>query len=183
MIPTQFFYATMLSCYAKQSFSSQGRQIHAQILKVGCENEVYVGSALIDMYCKCGNVEGSRTVFDVMPVKNTVIWNKLIHGYAQNGFGDEEMHIYNCMIRGGSKPDIKFIAVLTACSHSGLVDEGIKIFESMRIEHKVEPLVDHYTYIIDALGRAGRLHEAEMLIRRMPCKDDPVHVDQTVTLL
>ncbi|CAO2813035.1 unnamed protein product [Amaranthus hypochondriacus] len=175
MTPTQFSYVTMLSCCAKQSFSSQGRQIHAQILKVGCESEVFVGSALIDMYCKCGNVEGGRKVFDAMPGKNTVIWNELIHGYAQNGFGDEAMHIYNCMVRGGSKPDdITFIAVLTACSHSGLVDEGIKIFESMKIEHKVEPLVDHYTCIIDALGRAGRLREAEMLVRRMPCKDDPV---------
>lgn len=175
MCPTQFSYATVLNCCAKQSFSSQGRQVHAQILKDGCINDVFAGSALIDMYCKCGNVEEAREIFDAMPMKNSVIWNEMIHGYAQNGIGDEAVHLYDCMLRDGGKPDnITFVAILTACSHSGLVDEGIRIFESMQIEHKMEPLLDHYTCIIDALGRAGRLHEAESFIRRMPCKDDPV---------
>ncbi|XP_056693781.1 pentatricopeptide repeat-containing protein At4g20770 [Spinacia oleracea] len=175
MCPTQFSYATILSCCAKQSFAFQGRQVHAQILKDGFINDIFVGSALIDMYCKCGNVEGGQEIFDAMPMKNTVIWNEMIHGYAQSGFGGKAVHLYDCMIREGRKPDnITFIAVLTACSHSGLVSEGIRIFESMQIDYKVEPLLDHYTCIIDTLGRAGRLNEAEMLIRRMPCKDDPV---------
>ncbi|XP_021760914.1 pentatricopeptide repeat-containing protein At4g20770-like [Chenopodium quinoa] len=175
MCPTQFTYATILSCCAKQSFSSQGRQVHALILKYGCINDIIVGSALIDMYCKCGSVERGREIFDAMPMKNAVIWNEMIHGYAQSGFGDEAVRLYDCMIREGRKPDdITFVAVLSACSHSGLVNEGIRIFESMQIEHKVEPLVSHYTCVIDTLGRAGRLHEAEKLIRRMPCKDDPV---------
>ncbi|KAL9239911.1 hypothetical protein vseg_014183 [Gypsophila vaccaria] len=175
MRPTQFSYATMLSCCAKQSFPSAGTQLHALILKVGSLNDVYVGSALIDMHCKCGNVVGARDIFDAMPVKNGFVWNEMIHGYGQNGYGDEAVHLYSCMIRAGEEPDeITFVAVLTACSHSGLVDEGIKTFESMHTQHGIKPLLDHYTCIIDALGRAGRLREVQTLLERLPCKDDPV---------
>ncbi|KAM3701099.1 hypothetical protein ACJW31_05G147800 [Castanea mollissima] len=175
MCPTQFSYATVLSCCAKVSSSFQGRQVHAQIAKDGYMNDIFVGSALIDMYSKCGDVDGARCFFDMMPGKNSVTWNEMIHGYAQNGHGYEAVCLYNDMISSGEKPDgITFVAVLTACSHSGLVDVGIEIFDSMHQEHGVEPFLDHYTCIIDSLGRAGRFHEAEMLIDKMPYKDDPV---------
>ncbi|GMH07406.1 hypothetical protein Nepgr_009246 [Nepenthes gracilis] len=173
--PNQFSYGTLLSCCAEQSFSSQGGQYHCQIVKDGYINDVFVGSALIDMYCKCGDVEGARHLFDSFPSKNTVVWNEMMHGYAQNGCGEEAVHLYHYMIMSGGKPDgITFVAVLNACSHSGLVDEGMKIFESISSEHKMDPLLEHYTCIIDALGRASRLQEAEMLLNKMPCKDDPI---------
>ena len=79
------------------------------------------------------------------------------------------------MIRSGEKPDdITFVAALTACSHSGLTDVGIEIFNSMKQEHGVEPVLDHFTCIIDSLGRAGRFKEAEVLLDKMPYKDDPI---------
>ncbi|KAK4399470.1 Pentatricopeptide repeat-containing protein [Sesamum angolense] len=79
------------------------------------------------------------------------------------------------MIHTGFKPDsITYVAVLTACSHSGLVDAGLKIFNSMQQAHGVEPLSDHYTCIVDSLGRAGRFNEVEEFIDKMPCKDDPI---------
>lgn len=172
---TQFSYAIILSCCANLSFFSQGRQIHAQIAKDGYMNDVFVGSALINMYAKCGDVDGAREFFDEMPFRNIVTWNEMIHGYAQNGRGEEAVSIYEDLIESGEEPDaIAFVAVLTACSHSGLVDMGIEIFNSMKLKHGVDPLVDHYTCIIDALGRAGRFHEAEVLIDRMPYKDDPI---------
>ena len=175
MFPSQFSYATILSCCAKLSSLSQGRQVHSQMVREGYMNDAYVGSALIDMYSKCGDVDAARCFFDMMLGKNTVTWNEMIHGYAQNGRGDEAVLLYEDMIGSGEKPDgITFVAVLTACSHSGLVETGIKIFNSMRQEHGVEPSVDHYTCIIDSLGRAGRLHEAEVLIDMMPCKDDTI---------
>ncbi|XP_044508716.1 pentatricopeptide repeat-containing protein At4g20770-like [Mangifera indica] len=175
MFPTQFSFATVLSCCAKLSYSFQGRQVHAQIEKDGCVNDVFVGSALIDMYCKCGDVDGARKFFDMMHGKNSVTWNEMIHGYAQNGYGDEAICLYKNMIASGEKPDdITFVAVLTACSHSGLVDAGVEIFNSMKQEHHLEPKLDHYTCMVDCLGRAGRFHEAEMLIDEMPYKDDPV---------
>ncbi|KAF8408728.1 hypothetical protein HHK36_004796 [Tetracentron sinense] len=173
--PTQFSYSSILTSFARLASLSQGRQVHAQLAKDGYINDVFVGTSLIDMYSKCGDVDGGRRFFDKMYGKNIVTWNEMIHGYAQNGRGDEAVHLYEDMIRSGEKPDgITFIAVLTACSHSGLVDAGIRIFNSMQEEHGVEPLADHYTCIIDSLGRAGRFDEAEVLINKMPCKDDPI---------
>ncbi|CAK9181326.1 unnamed protein product, partial [Ilex paraguariensis] len=175
MIPTQFSYATVLSCCAKLSSLAQGRQVHAQIVKGGYVNDVFVGSALIDVYSKCAYINGAVQFFYEMPCRNTITWNEMIHGYAQNGCGNEAVCLYEHMIQSGEKPDeITFIAVLTACSHSGLVDAGIRIFNSMQEEYGVEPLLDHYTCIIDSLGRAGRFHELEALLEKMPCKNDSI---------
>ncbi|KAL2474790.1 Pentatricopeptide repeat-containing protein [Abeliophyllum distichum] len=175
MLPTEFSFATVLSCCSALTSLSLGRQIHDLIVKDGFAIDMYVGSALIDMYCKCGDVDVARQFFDTMSCKSTVTWNEIIHGYAQNGRGDEAVTLFENMILTGTKPDdITFVAVLAACSHSGLVDSGLKIFNSMQQEHGLEPLVDHYTCIIDSLGRAGRINEVEALIDKIPCKDDPV---------
>ncbi|KDP34848.1 hypothetical protein JCGZ_09136 [Jatropha curcas] len=175
MSSTEFTYATILSSCAKLSSLFHGKLIHAQITKDGFMNDVYVGSALVDMYCKSGEVNEAQQFFDMMPDKNTVTWNEMIHGYAQNGRGHDAVNLYRNMINSGEKPDrITFVAVLTACSHSGLVDAGVEIFDSMHRDHGVEPVLDHYTCIIDALARAGRLHEAEVMVDKMPYKDDPI---------
>ncbi|KAJ4702852.1 Pentatricopeptide repeat [Melia azedarach] len=142
MYPTQFSNATVLSACAKLSSSFQGRWFHAEIEKDRYINDIFVGSALIDM----------------------------IHGY-----GNEAVCLYKDMIASGFNADgITFVTILTACSHSGLVDAGNEIFNSMQQEHGVEPVLGHYTCMIDCLGRAGRFHEAEIVIDEIPCKDDPV---------
>ncbi|GAB2235031.1 hypothetical protein Drorol1_Dr00004308 [Drosera rotundifolia] len=175
IFPTQFSYATLLSCCAAQPLPCQGRQMHALIVKDGNIVDVFVGSALIDMYCKSGDVDAAQITFDSMPCKNRVSWNAMIHGYAQNGRGDEAVHLYHEMVKSGEEPDdVTFVAVLTSCSHAGLVDEGLRIFESISSEYGTKPLLDHCTCIIDALGRAGRLQEAEALILKMPYKEDPI---------
>lgn len=173
-LPTEFSYATMLGCCAKLSLS-QGRQVHGLILKDGYADDVFVGNVLLNMYSKCGNIYDARRFFDLMPFKNTVTWNEMLHGYAQNGCGDDAVCLYEQMIQSVAKPDdITFVAVLTACSHSGLVDSGVSIFNSMLEEHGVVPTSDHYTCIIDSLGRDGRFNELEALIDKMPYKDDPI---------
>ncbi|KAL8512845.1 hypothetical protein ACS0TY_019108 [Phlomoides rotata] len=175
MLPTESSYATILNCCSSLSSLSQGRQIHGLIVKDGQENDVYVGTALIDMYCKCGNVDEGRQFFDRMPCKNVVTWNEMIHGYAQNGRGEDAVSLFRSMIQTSSKPDsITLIAVLTACSHSGLVDTGLELFYSMQQEHGIEPVSDHYTCVIDSLGRAGRFNEIEEIIDEMPFKDDAI---------
>ncbi|KAF1861302.1 hypothetical protein Lal_00014028 [Lupinus albus] len=174
-VPSEFSFATIVSSCAKLSSLFQGEQIHAQIIKDGYLDDIYVGSSLIEMYCKCGDVDRARCYFDTMPHKNAVTWNKMIHGYAQNGYGDEAVCLFKDMISLGDKPDdITFIAVLTACSHSALVDEGVQIFNSMVQNFAVVPKLDHYTCIIDCLSRAGRFHEVEVILDAMPCKDDPI---------
>nr|UPT49693.1 pentatricopeptide repeat protein AaPPR1180 [Agave angustifolia] len=175
MTPTEFSYASVINSCARLSSLSEGRQIHAQIAKNGYDADVYVGSALIDMYSKCGNVDEAQQFFDCMPMKNTVSWNEMIHGYAHNGHGERAIAMFEQMLRAKEKPDaVTFISVLTACSHSGMVDEGIKFLESMEKDYGIEPLADHYTCVIDALGRVGRLIKAEELVDRMKWKDDPI---------
>ncbi|CAH1449373.1 unnamed protein product [Lactuca virosa] len=176
MIPSQFSYATILSSCTKLLSLSQGRQIHAHVLKQEMEIDVVVGSALIDMYSKCGDVNDARLVFDTMITKNTITWNEMIHGYAQNGQGEKGVLLYEEMINENKlKPDsITFIAVLTACSHSRLIDYAIKIFNSMFQEHGIEPVSDHYTCVIDALGRDARFDEIEGILGNMPCVNDPI---------
>ncbi|KAL4564276.1 hypothetical protein LXL04_028336 [Taraxacum kok-saghyz] len=175
MTPTQFTYATILTSCTKLSSLSHGRQIHAHILKHEKMNQdVVVLSALINMYSKCGDVNDARIVFDKMPTRNTITWNEMIHGYAQNGQGEKGVDLYKQMIKT-LKPDaITFIAVLTACSHSGLIDYGVKIFNSMVTDHGVEPLSDHYTCVIDSLGRDGRFDEIEGILDNMDCMNDPI---------
>ncbi|XP_072953978.1 pentatricopeptide repeat-containing protein At4g20770 [Typha angustifolia] len=175
MLPTEFSYASVINSCARLSSLPQGRQMHAQIVKDGYAGDVYVGSALIDMYAKCGNVDDAGGFFDCMTTKNIVSWNEMIHGYAQNGSGEKAVELFKHMLTTEQKPDtVTFIAVLTACSHSGLVDEGLRFFYSMENDYGIKPLADHYTCIIDSLGRAGRLMEAETLLGKMPCKDDPI---------
>ncbi|PUZ74218.1 hypothetical protein GQ55_1G047600 [Panicum hallii var. hallii] len=175
MFPTESSYASMISSCARLSSIPQGRQMHAQVLKDGYDQNVYVGSALIDMYAKCGNMDDARLFFDCMIAKNIVAWNEMIHGYAQNGFGEKAVELFEYMLTTKQKPDsVTFIAVLTGCSHTGLVDEAIAFFNSMESNYGITPLVEHYTCLIDALGRAGRFVEVEAVIGKMPYKDDPI---------
>ncbi|XP_071677753.1 pentatricopeptide repeat-containing protein At4g20770-like [Lolium perenne] len=175
MMPTESTYASMINSCAKLSSVPQGRQIHAQVVKDGYDQNVYVGSALIDMYAKCGNMDEARLCFDTMVTKNIVAWNEMIHGYAQNGFGEKAVELFEHMLTTEQRPDsVTFIAVLTGCSHSGLIDEAIALFDSMGSTYGITPVAEHYTCLIDGLGRAGRLVEVEALIDRMPCKDDPI---------
>lgn len=174
MSPTEFSYTSLLNCCSSVASVSQGRQVHGLIEKNGYVNDVYVGTALVDMYCKCGEVNAARQNFDWMSSKSRVTWNEMIHGYAQNGCGEDAVNLYHEMIRSNWRPDcITFVAVLTACSHSGMVDAGLEIFNSMSKEHGVEPLKEHYTCIIDSLGRAGRFNEVEEIVM-MACRDEAI---------
>lgn len=175
MFPTESSYASMINLCARLSSIPQGRQMHAQVLKDGYDQNVYVGCSLIDMYAKCGNMDGARLFFNCMIVKNLVAWNEMIHGYAQNGFGEKAVELFEYMLTTKQKPDsVTFIAVLTGCSHSGLVDEAVIFFNSMESNYGITPLVEHYTCLIDALARAARFAEVEAVIGKMPYKDDPI---------
>ncbi|KAG6487523.1 hypothetical protein ZIOFF_056111 [Zingiber officinale] len=173
--PTESSYASVVSSCARLSPLPQGRQIHAHTTKDGYESHVYVGSALIDMYAKCGEVDEARLFFDTMMTKNVVSWNEMIHGYAQNGHGENAVELFELLLSTDEKPNsVTFVAVLAACSHAGMVDKAIRILHTMKKDHDIEPLVDHYTCVIDSLGRAGRLVEAEELVDKMPYTDDPI---------
>ncbi|XP_031253334.1 pentatricopeptide repeat-containing protein At3g26782, mitochondrial-like [Pistacia vera] len=150
-----------------------GKCVHDQVIKMGSEESVIVGTSIIDMYCKCGRVELARNAFNRMREKNVKSWTAMIAGYGMHCRGKEALEVFYEMIRVGVRPNyITFVSVLAACSHAGLVQEGWHWFNTMSCEFNVEPGVEHYGCMVDLLGRAGHLKEAYDLIRRMKVKPD-----------
>ncbi|WCJ24991.1 Pentatricopeptide repeat (PPR) superfamily protein [Euphorbia peplus] len=150
-----------------------GKAAHCFSLKSGISGNIYVGSALIDMYAKCGRIHVSRRCFDMMTTRNLVSWNALMAGYSMHGKTKEAIEIFQMMKRCWQKPDsVSFVCVLSACSQGGFTDEGRGYFNSMLNDYGIEPRLEHYSCIVNLLGRAGRLQEAYDMIKQMPMKPD-----------
>ncbi|CAN6465899.1 unnamed protein product [Victoria cruziana] len=131
--------------------------------------DIFVNTALIDMYAKCGIIGEARRVFDMVPEKDVVVWTAMIMGYGLHGHGQEALALYEEMKRAGMKPnDVTFVGILSACNHSGLVEEGWQYFHSMKRDYGIEPRHQHYACVVDLLGRAGYLDEAWEFIKNMP---------------
>jgi len=173
--PNDYTFASILSACANISVLEKGKQVHALIIKAGFESYVSVKSGLVTMYSKCGSIEDARQTFDSLLKGDVVSWTAIIAAYAQHGPGTEALKLFGQMQQQGVKPDhVTFIGVLSACSNAGLVDEGWHYFNSMDTDHGIEPTVEHYTCIVDLLGRAGHLDEADDFINKMPLKPDAV---------
>ncbi|KAK0590239.1 hypothetical protein LWI29_024360 [Acer saccharum] len=131
-------------------------------------NDVIVNTALVDMFAKCGSVDLARMVFDRTPDKDVVMWSAMIVGYGLHGRGKEAIDLYHAMKQSGVPPnDVTFVGLLTACNHSGLVNEGWKLFHCMK-DYGIEPRHQHYACVVDLLGRAGYLNQAYDFIMNMP---------------
>lgn len=166
-------FSCILSTCAEITALELGNQFHAQLVKVGLVSGWYVGNALLSMYCKCGNIEEANVTFEEITDKDIVSWNTIINGYARHGFGNEALRVFESMKRNGVKPDeVTMVGVLSACSHSGLVDIGTRYFETMETDYSITANPKHYTCMIDLLGRAGRLEAARDLINNMPFEPD-----------
>ncbi|XP_039004061.1 pentatricopeptide repeat-containing protein At3g49710-like [Hibiscus syriacus] len=167
--PDDCSFVNVVSACSNSSSPSLGRQIHTLITKSNVPNQIQVNNALIAMYSKCGNLQDGRQFFDWMPEHNTVSLNSMIAGYAQHGVGTEALILFEHMLERNISPtSITFISVLSACAHTGKVEAGQKYFNVMKDKFGIEPEVEHYSCMIDLLGRAGKLHEAEKLIKSMP---------------
>ncbi|XP_047339083.1 pentatricopeptide repeat-containing protein At2g03880, mitochondrial [Impatiens glandulifera] len=150
-----------------------GRQVHVHVLKF--EQDLILNNALIDMYCKCGSLEESNNVFTKMWEKDVISWSTMIIGLAQNGFSREALEMFESMKASRIKPNyITLVGVLFACSHAGLVEDGLFYFYSMKKVFGIEPGREHYGCMVDLLGRAGRFDEAIKLIHDMKCEPDVV---------
>ncbi|CBI21289.3 unnamed protein product, partial [Vitis vinifera] len=164
--------AVLLAC-AHSGSQRLGKCIHDQVIKMGLESNVFVGTSIIDMYCKCGKVEMARKAFDRMREKNVKSWSAMVAGYGMHGHAKEALEVFYEMNMAGVKPNyITFVSVLAACSHAGLLEEGWHWFKAMSHEFDVEPGVEHYGCMVDLLGRAGYLKEAFDLIKGMKLRPD-----------
>lgn len=162
--------SVLLGC-SNLSALKLGRQVHQLVCKAPLYLDATVGTSLISMYSKCGELDDAWKLFLEMSLKDVVTWNAMISGYAQHGNGDKALSLFDEMRNTGMRPDwITFVGVLSACNHAGLVDLGIEYFETMREDYGIKPRPDHYTCMVDLLGRAGKLAEAMDLIKKMPTK-------------
>ena len=137
------------------------------------KHDVVLGSALVDMYARCGWLSKAQEVLNELPNGNVVTWSSLIAGYAQQGQGKEAL---DCFKEMQSKNmlcpnSVTFLSILHACSHAGLVEEGLMYFEDMSKTYNITPNFEHYTCIVDLLGRAGHIDRAFAVIKKMPCSD------------
>ncbi|KAK7316875.1 hypothetical protein RJT34_00649 [Clitoria ternatea] len=173
--PDGVLMLSVISAVSSLGALELGIWVHAFISRVGIGLSVPLGSALIDMYSRCGCIDRSVKVFDEMPHRNVVTWTALINGLAMHGRSLEALKIFYTMEGSGLKPDrLAFMGALVACSHGGLVEEGWRVYESMRNKYGVEPTLEHYGCMVDLLGRAGLVHEAFEFVEGMPIRPNSV---------
>ncbi|KAI3928213.1 hypothetical protein MKW98_023814 [Papaver atlanticum] len=166
--------ATVLGACASLGAIDQGRWVHEYIEHKGIEWDDHIETALVDMYSKCGCIDLALSSFRRShKKKNFSTWNALLGGLAMHGHGKITLDHFNEMISCGVRPnEVTFLAILSACCHSGLVDEGRKQFSRMEKDYNLSPGIEHYGCMVDLLGRAGLFDEARELIKVMPMKPD-----------
>ncbi|GMH18881.1 hypothetical protein Nepgr_020722 [Nepenthes gracilis] len=171
---TMYSVSGALNAAAELAALEQCRVIHAHGVVSGLDRNVFVGSALVDGYGKCGIVSEARRVFDeLLPVMNIVGWNALMACYAQQGDKYSVLEQFSLMVSCGLVPDeYSFLAVLTSLYNAGMVAETEKWLTRMRVEYGLEPWLEHYTCLVGALGRAGKFDEAERIALSLPFKPD-----------
>jgi pentatricopeptide repeat protein len=169
--PDSVTFVGLLNACASIMSLEEGRHAHEQIIQGGCESDTSVGSSLIDMYAKCGSMEEASRVFNAMPSHDVSSWNALLGGFAMHGQAKEALVHFEQMCEEGVHADhITFVCLLSACSHAGFVDEGLCFYALMTTVYRIPAKLEHYTCMVDLLGHAGHLQEAENMIQGMSCK-------------
>jgi pentatricopeptide repeat protein len=136
--PNSVTFVGVLNACASVLALEEGRSVHQQISRSGCECDVFVGNSLVDMYAKCGSLEDAWGVFNKMASQNVVTWNAIVGGCAMDGHGKEALRHFEWMCEEGVEPDdITFVCLLSACGHAGLVDEGMCCYASMITDYMI----------------------------------------------
>ncbi|KAF8397044.1 hypothetical protein HHK36_018682 [Tetracentron sinense] len=151
----------------------KGKTVHGYQIRLEIKSDLQVENALIDMYIKCGCLNYGQCIFENMPQRNIVTWNLMIAGYGSHGECLKAIRLFDEMRGLGVTPDeFTFLALISSCSHSGLIEEGQRLFQLMGRDYGIEPRIEHYVNMVDLFGRAGRLDEACSFIRGMPIEPD-----------
>eukprot|EP00250_Pteridium_aquilinum_P004435 c14646_g1_i1 orf=1160-3871(-) len=162
-------FISMLSACASEGALSEGKWMHDEVVRRGYDKDVVVSNAIINMYSKCGQVKPARNVFERISGRTVVSWSSMIAAYAQHGHGKDVLPMLHRMKNEGVLPSlVTFKAILSACSHAGLVDDAHACLNSMSQIFGLKPDSEHYDCVIDLLGRAGSLDQVEEMISKMP---------------
>ena len=173
--PNVVTFICILKACGKIRAIDKGKQIHDEIMSRGLlEKDVVLGNALVDMYAKCGMLIKAQQVLEELPVRNLVSWSALIAGYAQQGQGYEALDCFKRMQTEGHTPDeVTFLCVLSACYHSGLLDEAEQLFGIMSREYGITPSIEHHTCMVMVFGAGGNFDKALSVIKAMSLSDFP----------
>lgn len=164
--PNESILVSALTACAHLGALAQGLWIHSYAKKCRYISNPILATALVDMYAKCGCVNLALTVFEEIEDKDSRAWNSIISGVALNGDAMKSLELFNEMVRRGTRPtDATFVAVLTACTHARMVQEGLSLFESMHKVYNNEPKIEHYACVVDLLARSGGIENAEKFIK------------------
>ncbi|CAK9140643.1 unnamed protein product [Ilex paraguariensis] len=173
--PDEVTMSTVISACAHIGVLDLGKETHLYVMHNGFDPDVYIGSALIDMYAKCGSMDRSLVVFLKLRDKNLFCWNSVIEGFAVHGYAEEALTMFNRMENEKMKPNgVTFVSVLSACTHAGLVDEGRRRFVNMTLDYSIAPEIEHYGCMVDLFCKAGLLEDALELIGNMRMEPNSV---------
>lgn len=171
--PDEISIVSVLPACAQLGALEVGKWIHMYADKNGFSCKTNICNALIEMYAKCGCIDQAWQLFDKIVDRDVISWSTMIGGLANHGKAREAIKLFQDMQRAKVQPNgITFLGILSACTHAGLWDEGLKYFDSMRKDYHIEPEIEHYGCLVDILGRSGRLVPALDTIKKMPMKPD-----------
>lgn len=169
--PINSTYAVLFGAVGSVAYLDLGLQLHSMQLKTidEYEHDLHLDNSLISMYAKCGEIDDAYRIFSNMTCRDKISWNSMIMGLSDHGRASEALKMYENMLELGVYPDaVTFLGVLTACAHAGLVDKGWELLSVMVNDYDLQPGLEHYISIINLLGRAGRVKDAEEFVLRLP---------------
>ncbi|KAK6116720.1 hypothetical protein DH2020_049540 [Rehmannia glutinosa] len=170
--PDCYVFSVLLKACANLVTQRTASAVHCQVIITGFDNVLELDNALIHAYARCGSINNAEQVFYEMSSRDIVSWNSMLKAYAVHGKAEAALNFFRQM--DVAPDETTFVAVLSSCSHAGMVKEGTEIFDTMEEKYGIVPQLDHYACMVDILGRAGHISEAEKIIRQMPMKPDYV---------
>lgn len=174
-VPNQTTFVVMLTAAAELGNLALGKWAHGQVLTRRIDMTLQLGTAVVNMYTKCGEVSYASCLFENMAARNVWTWSAMIMGYSQNGMVREALELFDRMKDASVAPNyVTFLGLLCGCSHAGLVNEGRKFFHEMEHVYGIKPMMTHYSAMVDVLGRNGLLQEAFEFVVDMPVEADTV---------
>ncbi|KZV57049.1 pentatricopeptide repeat-containing protein [Dorcoceras hygrometricum] len=173
--PNEVTLVALITACADLGSLCQGTWAHVYTVRNNLSVNCFIGTALITFYANSGRLDLSSQLFNQLAHRDAFCFNAMIRGLAIHGCGNEALGLFRKMIRMGFSPDdTTILSVMNACSHVGLVDEGRKYFESMKSVYRLEPKIEHYCCLVDLLGRAGLVEDAEEVVLSMPMKPNAI---------